>query len=344
VYSGKVELNRRIEITVTGDALNRQGAQLYGHGRHIAVICACAALLAAPYIGVNGFGLFLLTKALALALWAVGLDLLVGYTGLISFGHSAWLGLGAYAAGYIAREYTTDIFAALLAAAAVVAIVAGVAGLVATRVSGVPFAIVTLAIAATVYLVIVRLPPEFIGGRTGLFGVPAPSVFGRTIAYGNELYLATTALTISVVLILSYLVRTPFGRALQAIRDNETRARFIGINVSTQRWAAFVLSAVVSSFGGVMLCFLQGGMSTLEFQWLRSADVLVMVLLGGLGSLYGPIVGAIFFSFVFTNLISWFPREWQIYMGLMFLAVVLFLPGGFAGAFERLWGRVWTSP
>ena len=324
--------------------LNGQQQLFHGHGRHLAIAFACVVLLAAPYLGVSGFGLYILTKGLALALWAVGLDLLVGYTGLISFGHSAWLGLGAYAAGYVAREYTTDIFAALLAAAVVVVIVAGLAGRVATRVSGVPFAIVTLAIAATVYLVIVRLPPEFIGGRTGLFGVPAPSVFGRPIAFGTELYLATCALTIGVVLFLAYLVRTPFGRALQAIRDNETRARFIGIDVSNQRWAAFVLSAVVSSLGGVMLCFLQGGMSTLEFQWLRSADVLVMVLLGGLGTLYGPVVGAIFFTVVFTNLISWLPREWQIYMGLMFLAVVLFLPEGFAGAFERLLRRVGRRP
>jgi ABC-type branched-subunit amino acid transport system permease subunit len=323
---------------VRGD-LSKGIARLSVHAESIALIGIGVALLIAPLFGINNFGLFLLTKAFALSLWAVGLDLLVGYTGLMSFGHSAWLGLGAYAAGYIVREYTTDLFVALLGAAIVVGIVAGAAGLVATRVSGVAFAIVTLAVAATVYLVIVRLPPEFIGGRTGLFGVPAPSVFGREISYGYELYLATGILTLGVVVTLRYIVRTPFGRALQAVRDNETRARFIGINVPSLRWVAFVMSAIVSGFGGAMLCFLQGGMSTLEFQWLRSADVLVMVLLGGLGTLYGPVFGAIFFTFVFTTLISWFPREWQIYMGLMFLIVVLFLPDGFAGILAQLTRR-----
>ena len=310
-----------------------------------ALLLAGVALFVAPYAGVDGFNLFLLNKALALALWAMGLDLLVGYTGLLSFGHSAWLGLGAYAAGYIAREYSADIFVTLIATVGVVGIVAAAAGFIATRVSGVPFAIITLAIAATVYLVIVRLPPEFIGGRTGLFGVPAPSVFGRPIEYGKELYLTTAGLTVVVFLALRHLVRTPFGRSLQAIRESEVRARFVGINVSRHRWAAFVISAVVGGLGGAMLGFLQGGMSTIELQWLRSADVLVMVLLGGLGTLYAPIAGAIFFTFVFTNLMSWFPQQWQIYMGLMFLGVVLFLPGGFAGALAWLWDwlgrRMW---
>ena len=320
-------------------------AVIHRRGPAVGLLLAGVALFVAPYAGVEGFNLFLLNKALALALWAMGLDLLVGYTGLLSFGHSAWLGLGAYSAGYIAREYNADIFVTLLISMGFVGLVAAGLGFIATRVSGVPFAIVTLAIAATVYLVIVRLPPEFIGGRTGLFGVPAPSVFGRPIEYGKELYLTTAALTVVVFLVLRHLVRTPFGRGLQAIRENEVRARFVGINVSGHRWAAFVVSAVISGLGGAMLGFLQGGMSTIELQWLRSADVLVMVLLGGLGTLYAPIAGAIFFTFVFTNLISWFPQQWQIYMGLLFLGVVLFLPGGFAGALARIWDwlgrRVW---
>jgi ABC-type branched-subunit amino acid transport system permease subunit len=323
-------------------AATRRGP-LRAHSRAIAIMIICAALLAAPLYGVGDFGLFLLTKALAISLWAVGLDLLVGYTGLLSFGHSAWLGLGAYAAGYVARGYTPDIFIASLAAVAVVAIVAGAAGFVATRVSGVAFAIVSLAIAACLYLVIAQLPIEFTGGRTGLFGVPAPSVLGRTIAYGNEFYLMTCALTISVVLALRYIVSTPFGLALQAIRDNETRAKFIGINVGALRWVAFVMSAVVSGLGGMLLCFLQGGMPILEFQWSRSADVLIMVILGGLGTLYGPAAGAIFFTVVSTYLISWWPGWWQIYLGLIFLVVLLVLPGGFAGGLERVTRFVWRK-
>lgn len=324
-------------------SLNQQIDQSRVIARALVAVVICATLLAAPFLGVSDFGLFLLTKGLALALWAVGLDLLLGYTGLLSFGHSAWLGLGAYAAGYVAREYTSDIFLTSLSAIAVVGVVAGAAGFIATRVSGVAFAIVTLAIAASIHLVVVRLPPEFLGGRSGLFGVPAPSVFGRTVEYGKELYWLTCVLTISVVLALRYFVGTPFGRVLQAIRDNETRAEAIGVNVPVTRWSVFVLSAVVSGLGGMMLIFLQGGMSTLEFQWVRSADVLIMVLLGGLGTIYGPVVGAIFFTFIFASLISWWPREWQIYLGLVFLAVLMFLPGGFAGGFERLKKLVWPK-
>ena len=311
--------------------------------RLIAIVVICAMLAVAPFLGMSEFNLFLLTKGLALALWAIGLDLLVGYTGLLSFGHSAWLGLGAYAAGYVAREYTTDIFVTSLSVIVVVGVVAGTVGFIATRVSGVAFAIVTLAIAASIHLVIVRLPPEFVGGRSGLFGVPAPSVFGRPIEYGQEFYYLTCVLTVIVVLALRYFVNTPFGRVLQAIRDNEARAKAIGVNVPATRWMVFVLSAIVSGLGGMMLCFLQGGMSTLEFQWVRSADVLIMLLLGGLGTIYGPVVGAIFFTFAFTTLISWWPREWQIYLGLVFLAVLMFMPGGFAGGFERIRKLVWPK-
>ena len=321
----------------------RQSDQSRVIARLIAIVVICAMLAVAPFSGMSEFALFLLTKGLALALWAIGLDLLVGYTGLLSFGHSAWLGLGAYAAGYVAREYTTDIFLTSLSVIVVVGVVAGAAGFIATRVSGVAFAIVTLAIAASIHLIIVRLPPEFVGGRSGLFGVPAPSVFGRPIEYGQEFYFLTCVLTVTLVLALRYLVNTPFGRALQAIRDNEARAEAIGVNVPATRWMAFVLSAVVSGFGGMMLCFLQGGMSTLEFQWVRSADVLIMILLGGLGTIYGPVVGAIFFTFAFSTLISWWPREWQIYLGLVFLAVLLFMPGGFAGGFERIKKLVWPK-
>jgi ABC-type branched-subunit amino acid transport system permease subunit len=309
----------------------------------IGIMIICAGLLAVPLYGIGDFGLFLLTSALAISLWAVGLDLLVGYTGLLSFGHSAWFGLGAYAAGYTAKEYTGDIFIASLAAVAVVAIVAGAAGFVATRVSGVAFAIVSLAIAACIYLIVAQLPIEFTGGRTGLFGVPAPSVLGRPIAYGNEFYLMTCALTISVVLALRYIVSTPFGVALKAIRDNEIRAKFIGINVIALRWVAFVLSAVVSGLGGMLLCFLQGGMPILMFQFSKSADVLIMVILGGLGTLFGPAAGAIFFTVVSSYLISWSPGWWQIYLGLIFLVVLLLLPGGLAGGFERLTRLVWRE-
>ena len=338
---------RRLSVLVTDRLGYRQAGWWRRRVAALLLIAAGIGLFVAPFAGVSGYNLFLLNKALAFGLWAMGLDLLVGYTGLMSFGHVAWLGMGAYAAGYIARDVTSDIFIALLVCVGVVGIGSLIGGFIATRVSGVAFAIITLAIAATVYLGVTRLPPDFVGGRTGLFGVPLPTIFGKTIEAGTEFYLATAALVVVVFLAMRFLVRTPFGHSLLAIKGNEERAKFIGINVRAHAWVVFVLASVVSGLGGAMLGFLQGGMSTMEFQWLRSADVLIMLLLGGMGTLYGPVAGAILFTFLFDRLSSEFPGEWQIYLGLSFAAVVLFLPGGIAGSLSRLWSmidmRLWAS-
>lgn len=312
-----------------------KGVRRWGSGT--ALILGGCALLLAPFSGFSEYDLFLLNKAMAFALWAMGLDLLIGYTGLVSFGHAAWLGLGAYSAGYVAREQSSDILISLGACIVVVAVLAALLGAIATRVSGIAFAIVTLSIGAIVQIVIIRLPRDFAGGGTGLFGVPLPTIFGHTIEPGTELYLATTALLILVFVLLRFLVRTPFGHSLQAIRENETRARFIGINVTAHRWAAYILSAMVSALGGAMFVFLQGGMSTQEFHWTRSGDVLVMVIIGGMGTLYGSVLGALFFTFVFMKLIGQGDEGWQIYYGGIFLVAVMLFPRGFTGSLPYIY-------
>ncbi len=197
-------------IAMKAETRNRRAAAI--------LIVAGAALLAAlPFVGVPAFTITLLTEALIFAIWAMSLDLMTGYTGMLSFGHAAGFGLGGYAAGYFAREVTADFFASLLVAELVILAVAVPIGFVAIRLSGAAFAIVSLCIAQVFFQIAVawRSVTE---GMDGLVGVPLPKMLGVTIHVGTEFYLLVVLTAAVVCLGLHQLVRSPFGRTLGAIR------------------------------------------------------------------------------------------------------------------------------
>lgn len=303
-------------------------------------------LFALPYLpgplSLADFDIFLLSRGLAFGVWAMGLVVLTGYTGLVSFGQSAWLGIGAYAGGYVARDLgSTDILVVLAASILICFAFSALGGFVVTRVGGVPFAIVTLAVAQITWSVFNQLPEAWLGGATGFFGVPIPTIFGHEISLGTELYLAIASVAVVVFLFLHYLLQTPYGRTLQAIRENEQRANFIGINVTMHKWGSYVISSVIGGIGGAVFVLLIAGISPHDFIWVRSGDVLIMIILGGLGSVYGPILGAVFFSFIQNKLNSAVPEQETMYLGLIFLGSVLFLGGGFAGILSTIYHRVW---
>ena len=328
------------------DRLNGRLAQLQRVLPVLAAIGGGVLIFVIPYTPwVNGFDIFLLTRGMAFGIWAMGLVILTGYTGLVSFGQAAWLAIGAYSGGYLAREYTDEILLVILVAIGVCFVFAALSGLIVTRVSGVPFAIVTLAVSAIVWSVANQLPERWLGGATGFFGVPTPTIFGISLESRGELHFAIAGIAVVVFLLLHHLVHTPFGRTLQAIRENEQRSRFLGINVTAHKWAAYVIASVVGGIGGAMFVLLIAGISPHDFIWVRSGDVLIMVIVGGLGSIYGPILGAIFFSMVQSKLNTFVPEQEVLYLGLIFLGAVLFLGGGFAGViatiYDRAWGVIW---
>src|SRR6266478_1657119 len=253
-------------IAMKTEARRRQATAL--------LIVAGAVLLALlPFAGVRSFTITLLTEALIFAIWAMSLDLMTGYTGMLTFGHAAGFGVGAYAAGYFAREVMGDFLASLLVSELVVLAVALAIGFVATRLSGAAFAIVSLCIAQVLFQIAVawRSVTE---GMDGLVGVPLPTILGRTIHNGNEFYLLTLLVTL-------------------------------------------------------MVC-MKAGTTPMSLYWIESGNVLIMAIFGGLGTLFGPMIGAVSFVFLRDALTSGF-EVWQLAFGVVFVIVVLVFPSGLAG-------------
>jgi branched-chain amino acid transport system permease protein len=301
-----------------------------------------AALLAVlPFAGASPFTITLLTESLIFAIWAISLDLLVGYTGLVSFGHAAAFGLAAYAAGYFAREVTGDFFAALLVAEAVVIPVAAAFGFVVARVSGIAFAVISLCIAQVLFTIAVTWR-SVTNGMDGFVGVPLPKVVGLTVGPGVPFYLLTLLCLVAAYLWLARLVDSPFGRTLQAIRSNEERAASIGIDVHRHKWLAFVLSWAVAGLAGTLMVFLKAGTTPMSLHWTESGNVLIMTIFGGIGTLAGPVIGSTVFVFVRDEFTTRF-KAWQFVFGLVFVVVVLVFPTGLVGAVNRIRGFLWRA-
>ena len=310
-------------------------------GTRLLLTAAIALLAGLPFVGVPQFTITLLTEALIFAIWAMSLDLLVGYTGLVTFGHAAAFGLASYAAGYFAREVSADFFVALLVAEAAVGLVALTTGFVVTRVSGVAFAIISLCIAQVLFQIAVAWR-SVTQGMDGLVGVPLPSIFGVTLGTGTPFYLLTLACMAVTYLALARLVDSPFGRTLHAIRTSEDRAAAIGINVRLHKWIAFVISWAIAGLGGTLMVFMKAGTTPMSLHWAESANVLVMSIFGGIGTLLGPVAGAISFVFLRDEFTTRF-TAWQFAFGLVFVVVVLAFPAGLAGIFSRAWNALWRA-
>jgi branched-chain amino acid transport system permease protein len=312
--------------------------QAQARKRQIALLLMVAAgglLSLLPFAGAAPFTITLLTEAMIFAIWAMSLDLMTGYAGMLTFGHAAGFGLGAYAAGYFAREVTGDFLASLLVCELVVVAVALATGFVVTRLSGAAFAIVSLCIAQVLFQVAVawRSVTE---GMDGLVGVPLPTLFGVTVHGGREFYLLTLCTTVIVWAGLYQLVHSPFGRTLRAIRTNADRAAAIGIDVALHKWLVFVLSWAVAGIAGTLMVFLKAGTTPMSLYWIESGNVLIMAIFGGLGTLFGPMIGATAFVFLRDALTTGF-AVWQLAFGIVFVIVVLLFPSGLAGLIARIW-------
>ena len=303
------------------------------------VLVLAAVLAVLPFAGVSEFTITLTTDAMIFAIWAMSLDLLVGYTGLVSFGHAAAFGLSGYAAGYFAREASGDFLLALLVAECVVGAVAVVLGFIATRVSGIAFAVISLCIAQVLFTIAV-VWRDVTNGMDGMVGVPLPSIAGKTIQPGTQFYFLTAICLVAAFAILRRLVNSPFGRTLHAIRTNEDRAAAIGINVHFHKWIAFVLSWMVAAIAGTLMVFLKAGTTPMSLHWTESGNVLIMVIFGGVGTLLGPIVGSVAFVFVRDEFTTRF-HAWQFVFGLVFVLVVLAFPTGLVDIFNRIWTLIW---
>jgi branched-chain amino acid transport system permease protein len=246
--------------------------------------------------------------------------------------------VGAYASGYLFMQ-GWDFITAALATIVIVAALSAAMGAVATRTGGLAFAIITLAEGVVIFTIVNNL--RFLGGGVGLFGIPLPKIAGQSVLSGQEsVYFFALALALLSYLGLRWLVRSPAGRFCQAVRDDQTRASSIGVEVQRHQIFAFVVASVVAAIGGMAFVVLNGGVAPTQGNWSQSGLALVMLIIGGVGTLYGGFVGAFIYVFAKDALTSSFATTWQIYLGALFVLIVIVLPGGIVGGLRLVFERV----
>ncbi len=280
------------------------------------------------------------TEMLIFALFAMSLGLLVGYVGLVSLGHAAFFGTAAYAAGLLSTRASPALVLTLPAGVAAGTLAALVIGVFALRATGVYFLMLTLAFAQMAHAVAHQWA-WLTGGTNGLSGIPRPAVPGVDLSGSTPFYYLVLLVVAAASLVLGRITGSPFGAALVGIRENEPRMRAMGFDTFRLKLAAFVLAGAVAGLSGVLYAYYNGFVSPDELYWTRSGEVLVMVLLGGAGTLAGPAVGAAV-VLILQNVASSFTERWTMIMGAAFVAVVLAAPKGLAGLLGGRWAR--SSP
>jgi branched-chain amino acid transport system permease protein len=299
-------------------------------------------LLTMPYwLGWIGGYTSLGSRVVVLALAAMSLNFLLGYTGVLSFGHAAYFGLGAYGAGMTIRYLLPSTPLGILVGVLVGTAAACVIGALIARLRGVYFAMVTIAFGQVFYFIAFRWN-SVTGGDDGLSGwkrMPL-HIGSRTIdiLHGDiafyYLVLACFALAVAV---MAALLRSPFGRTLLAIRENERRARFLGIPVERHIWLSWVISCMFVSLSGALYALLNNFADPHDLHWSQSGDFVIMAVLGGMRSFWGPLIGASIFV-VLQDYLSSQTENWQSFIGLFFVLVVLFFPRGVLGVIRRRTG------
>ena len=298
------------------------------------VFAAIGAML--PFLAADEpFILMLSSHAVIAAIVALSLDLLTGNTGLLSFGHAAWYGFGAYAAGLLSKTVTSDILLLFLMTAAATAVAAAIVGAVLVRQIGKAFAILTLAFSQIIFAMVFVFSKQT-GGEDGLQGIPVSTVFGAPIVRPETWYWIVYGTLIIALALAFHIRRSPLGKSWLAIRENPERASFVGMNINGLKLKAYVASATLAATAGLLLVLFNGAASPDLLHWFESGKILMYVVLGGIGTLIGPVLGAVVFTFA-EHYVSSFSDSWLIYFGGLFIIVIIVAPGGIFGAINSTW-------
>jgi branched-chain amino acid transport system permease protein len=308
-------------------------------GKRAADIAVWLLLLSMPY-WLNWIGGYtsLGSRVLVLALAAMSLNFLLGFTGVLSFGHAAYFGLGVYGAALTIKYLTPSTLAGIAVGVIAGTVAAAIIGALIVRLRGIYFAMVTIAFGQVFYFIAYRWN-SVTGGDDGLSGwqrLPIDLGFTTVDILGNDkafYYLVLACFAIAVA-IMAALLRSPFGRTLLAIRENERRARFLGIPVDRHIWLSWVISCLFVSLAGTLYAFLNNFADPHDLRWDQSGDFVIMAVLGGMRVFWGPLIGAAIFV-VLQDYISSETANWMSFIGLFFVLVVLFFPRGVLGLIQR---------
>jgi len=294
-----------------------------------ALLLTILVLAVLPYL-LSTYYLGLVIEILIFALFAMSLDLLIGYTGMASLGHAAYFGVAAYAVGLLAMKLHWSVWLALPAALIIVALVATLFGLLALRTRGSYFLMITLALSQVAWGIAFGWR-SLTGGDDGLPNIPRPELAADWPLAGDRSFYFFILLLVGVgVLLLTHVVTSPFGFALRGIRESETRMQALGYNVWRYKFAAFIVAAVFAGLAGALYAYYNRFVSPDYLGVFRSAEVLLMVILGGAGTLIGPAIGAAVIVLL-ENIISAYTERWLIVIGTIYILVALFAPDGIVG-------------
>jgi branched-chain amino acid transport system permease protein len=301
-----------------------------------------------PWLG-SRYDTFLATQIAIYALFALSLNLLLGTTGLVSFGHVAYFGVGAYVCGILMKTYGLSFALAFPAAGLGAAGFALVFGFFCVRLSKIYFAMLTLAFSQIVWAVAFKWN-AVTGGDTGLPDIPFPNLDWMSaipvladLRIGEQFYLVTLVLVALSIAALHRLTLSPFGRVLTTIRENPERAAFVGVNVRGYELAAFTIAGGFAGFAGALFGIFNRGVFADYLFWSKSADVMIMTILGGMNHFWGPAVGAAVLTLL-NQQITDYTQYWPFVLGSILIILLFAFPGGILGALDALWQRLRKRP
>ena len=301
-------------------------------------IAACAALLVAlPWIVGGDYYVNLSSQILIAAIFAMSLNLIVGYGGMVSLGHAAYLGVASYATAWVMLRLGLGPLASGAIALAFTTAMAALFGVLALRASGLSFLMITLALGQILWGLAYRWV-AVTGGDNGLSGLTRPRPFGIDLLGATSFYYFTLVVFAVAFALIALLVRSPFGASLQGTRDQPRRMNALGHHVWMVRWAAFVLSGFWGAVAGVLYVYYNTFISPHALSLQNSAEVLLMVIAGGPATTLGPVVGAAL-VIIIKNVVSAYLERWVLLLGVVFVLIVMFLPEGIVPGVERLLAR-----
>lgn len=320
----KVEIRSQSGLTDVALAMRSPRVRL------IALLVAGVAFAVVPPL-LPPYPLTLLNQVVIYAIFAMSVDLLLGYTGLASLGHAAYFGLAAYVVGIGTTLHQWSFWVCLPVGVLLAAAVGAVFGLIAIRALGVYFLMITLALGMVVWGTAFRWV-SLTQGDNGISGVPRPTLAtGWVLEQQRPFYYLCVTFFLLAFAILYLIVRSPFGLSLQGIRETERRMRALGYNVWLHKYLAFVISAAFAGLAGVLWAYYQGFVSPVETHLITSVEGVLMVAVGGSGTLVGPVLGAGIIVFV-KNMLSLYTKRWLLILGILYITVIALAPKGIMGA------------